>query len=164
MVSLPKLHLESEFQLFLGTQQTDRKKFADFPRIAARVWEAKHRNSERGVKKLRSELDEEKRLKSNLLRLRTKDEISREEFEGANAALREKIFGIEDKLRALELARTAVDSFVHFAELQVTDLAHVWQIASPLQRERVQNLLFERGFRLFAGNRLFEPLEVIAFQ
>jgi hypothetical protein len=53
-VSAPKANLESEFQSFLGRLQPDQEKVADFPKIAARVWEAKRGNSERELSKLRS--------------------------------------------------------------------------------------------------------------
>ena len=72
-------------------------------------------------------------------------EISKEEFEEANAAFRDKICKVEENIRSLASTSATANSFVRFAELQLTDLAHVWRIASPEQRERVQNLLFEGG-------------------
>lgn len=82
---------------------------------------------------------------SNLLQLRVKGEISREEFEEANDVYREKILEMEDRLRACASDRATADSFVRFAELQVMDMAKVWRMANPEQRERVQNLLFQGG-------------------
>jgi hypothetical protein len=72
-------------------------------------------------------------------------ELSKEEFEEANSTFRDKICEIEENLRALASTGATANSFVRFAELQLTDLAHIWRIANPEQRERVQNLLFEGG-------------------
>jgi site-specific DNA recombinase len=168
-VSALKANLESEFQSFLGRLRPDQEKVADFPKIAARVWESKRGNSERELKKLRSQSEEQKKLKSNLLTLRMEGEISKDEFEEANASSRDKINAIEEKLQALASTRATSDSFVRFAELQLTDMAHVWRIASPEQRTRVQNLLFgdgldyspESGFLNRSEASLFNALETV---
>ena len=60
-------------------------------------------------------------------------EISKEEFEEANAKFRDEIYVIEENLRALDSTRATSESFVPFAELQLTDMAHIWRIASPEQ-------------------------------
>jgi site-specific DNA recombinase len=171
-ISMPKANLESEFQVFLGRLRTDREKVADFPKIAARVWEAKRGDSEKESKKLRSQLEDQKKLKANLLNLRMEGEITREEFEEAKEALRQKIFDLEEKIQTLASTRATADSFVRFAELQLTDMAHVWRIASPEQRERVQNLLFQggldyspkSGFLNPSKSCLFSALETVDFQ
>jgi site-specific DNA recombinase len=170
-VSAPKANLESEFQMFLGRLRPDQKKVADFTKIATRVWDAKQGNSERELKSLRSQLEEEKKRKSKLLSLRTEGEISREEFEEANVTFREKICAIEEKIQAVDSTRATSASFVRFAELQLTDMAHVWRIASPEQRERVQNLLFQdgldyspkTGFLNRSESSLFNALETVDF-
>lgn len=171
-MSLPKFHLESEFQSFLGRLQANRETMADFSKIAARVWKAKHAGSEQQLKKFTSELEEQKKLKSNLLILRMKEDLSQEEFEEAKTALNDKINEIKAKLQILASSRVTADSFARFAELQLTDMAHVWRIASPEQRERVQNLLFEdgldyspeSGFLNRSNSSLFSVLEEVDFQ
>jgi site-specific DNA recombinase len=130
-VSVPKANLESEFQAFLGLLRADRGEVADFPKIAARIWDSKRGNSEQESKKVRSKLEEQKKLKNNLLNLRMGGEISKDEFEEANASFRDKIYAIEEKLRALATTRATSDSFVRFAELQLTDMAHVWRGRQP---------------------------------
>ena len=132
-VSIPKSHLESEFQSFIGRLRADREKVADFPKVAARVWKAKHASSEQQLKKLTSELQEQKKLRSNLLILRVKGDLSQEEFEEAKAVLSDKISEIEARQQTLASSRATADSFVRFAELQLVDMAHVWRIASPEQ-------------------------------
>ncbi len=171
-VSLPKAHLESEFQTFLGRLQVNKDKTADFPKIAAKVWEAKQGSAQRESKKLTTQLEEQKKLKSNLLNLRMEGEISKDEFEEANAAFRVKIHAIEERLQGAASTKAKADSFVRFAELQVMDMAHVWRIASPEQRERVQNLLFEggleysskSGFLNRSESSLFNALGTIDFR
>ena len=96
-------------------------------------------------------------------------EISKDEFEEANSKFRDDIYTIEEKLQALHSTRATSESFVRFAELQLTDMAHVWRIASPEQRERVQNLLFESGldysselgFLNRSESSLFNALETV---
>ncbi len=97
---------------------------------------------------------------------------TREEFEDAKAAVYGRIYEIEEKLRALDSNRARASSFVHFAELQLTNMATVWRIASPEQRERVQNLLFEggldyspeKGFLNRSKSSLFRVLETVDIQ
>jgi site-specific DNA recombinase len=171
-VSLPKTKLESSFLEFLGRLQPDREAVADFPKIAARVWETKQGSCEREAKKLTSYLEEQKERKNNLFNMRMDDEISREEFEDAKAAVQRRIYETEEKLRALDSNRVTAASFARFAELQLTDMANVWTIASPEQRERVQNLLFEggldyspeQGFLNRSKSSLFHVLEAVNIQ
>ncbi len=118
---------------------------AEFPKVAAKVWQSKLGASETALKKLTLQLEEQTREKSNLLELRTEREISAEEFQDANSEWKQKIFETEERIRTLTATRATRDSFVRFAELQLTDLANVWRIANPEQRERVQNLLFGDG-------------------
>jgi DNA invertase Pin-like site-specific DNA recombinase len=171
-VSAPKVHLESEFQAFLGQLRVDRDKVADFPKIARRAWDLKQGNSERELKQLTSQLEEKKRLKGSLLTLRMDGEISKEEFEETNSSFRDEICKIEESLRSLASTGATANSFVRFAELQLTDLAHIWRIANPEQRERVQNLLFEggldyspkSGFLNRSKSSLFNVLETVDLQ
>ncbi len=167
-VSTPKAALESTFLAFVGRLQPDREVVADFPKIAARVWEAKQGGSEREARSLKSQLVQKDR-KKKLLTMRIDGEISREEFEEANTAAQTAIYEIEEKRSALESTLATAESFVHFAELQLTDMAKVWSIASPEQRERVQNLLFEggldyspeKGFLNRSKSSLFHALETV---
>jgi hypothetical protein len=152
--------------------QPDREAVADFPKIAARVWETKRGSCEREAKKLTSSLGEQKERKNKLFNMRMDNEISREEFEDAKAAVQQRIYETEEKLRALDSNRVTAASFARFAELQLTDMANVWTIASPEQRERVQNLLFEggldyspeQGFLNRSKSSLFHVLEAVNIQ
>jgi hypothetical protein len=171
-VSTPKAALESTFLTFLGRLQPDRDLVADFPKIARRIWEAKQGGSEREARSLKSQLEAQKDRKNRLLTLRMDREICREDFEEATTVAQTVIYEIEEKLRALESNRATAESFVHFAELQLTDMAKVWRIANPEQRERVQNLLFEggldyspeTGFLNRSKSSLFSVLEALNIQ
>lgn len=90
--------------------------------------------------------------------MRTGGELSPEEFQQANADFAAKIFDLEEELRSLASRRTAAESFIKFAQLQLLDLAGAWKIAGPEERQRVQNLLFEDGSGLLSDGRSFEPV------
>jgi hypothetical protein len=77
-----------------GRLQAVKKEVSDFPKVAAQVREAKQGNAQRDTKRLKSQLEEQKKLKTSLLTVRTTAEISSEEFQEANAAFREKIYDI----------------------------------------------------------------------
>ena len=83
--------------------------------------------------------------KFELLKMRMRGELSRDEFEQANSDFTAEINVIEEQLRAVASRRDTADSFVRFVELQLMDTANAWRIAEPEQRQRVQNLLFEDG-------------------
>ena len=95
--------------------------------------------------RLLKRLEEQKKLKFQLLKMRMQGELSSEEFEQAKADLDDEMYGIEEQLRAVTSRRDSADSFVRFAELQLVDIANAWRIAEPEQRQRVQNLLFDGG-------------------
>jgi hypothetical protein len=125
--------------------RANRDTIAAFPKVAARVWQEKQGDSERESRKLTTRLEEQKKLKFELMKMRMRGELSREEFEQANADLASEIYVIEEQLRTVASRRDTADSFVRFAELQLMDIANAWRIAGPEQRQRVQNLLFEDG-------------------
>jgi site-specific DNA recombinase len=171
-IKVGKAELEFNFLEFLGRLQPDREAVADFPKIAARIWEAKRGGCEREAKKLTSNLEEHRERKNKLLNMRLDGELTSEEFDEAKAAVNRRIYEIEEKLRALDSNRVTAASFVRFAELQLTNMATVWRIASPEQRERVQNLLFEsgldyspeKGFLNRFKSSLFHALETVDVQ
>ena len=62
-------------------------------------------------------------LKFKLLKMRMQDELSREEFEQANANFEAEIDEIEEQMQVVALRREIAASFVRFAELQLADIA-----------------------------------------
>ena len=144
-VKLSSTQLEDEFLGLLGRLRANQNTIAAFPKIAARVWQEKQGDSERESQRLTMRLAEQKRLKFELLKMRMRGELSREEFEQANVDFAAEIYVIEEQQRAVASRRDTADSFVRFAELQLMDIANAWRIAGPDQKQRVQNLLFEGG-------------------
>ena len=140
-----------------------------FPKIAARVSEAKQGSSEREAKKLTTQLEEQKERKNNM---GMDGEFIREEFEDAKSAVHRRIYEIEEKLHALESSRVTASSLARFADLRLTNMATVWSIARPEQREWVPNLLFETGLDYSpekgllnrSKSSLFHVLEIIDIQ
>ncbi len=43
-----------------------------------------------------------------------------------------------------------MEAFLRFAELSLVDIAGTWKMATPENRQKVQNLLFEGGLHYFA--------------
>ena len=119
---------------FIRARTRDRpspETMADFPKVAAKVWEAKQGGSEREVKRLTARLEEQKRLKFELMKMRMRNELSLEDFEQAKADISVETYEIEEQLRAVTPDRATAVSFVRFAELQLVDIANVW--GSPHQ-------------------------------
>jgi hypothetical protein len=90
-----------------------------------------------GISQLTTRLEEQRRLKFELLTMRMRGELSRDEFEQANSDFTAEINVIEEQLRAVASRRDTADSLVRFAELQLVDIANAWRIAEPEQRQRV---------------------------
>jgi site-specific DNA recombinase len=144
-VSLPKAKLEAEFVQLLARLRATDQTAAEFPKIAARVWEQKQGGAAREARRITAQLGDYKTRKRELIMMRTGGELTREEFEQANAELGVKVFELEEQQRALASNAATVESFVSFARLQLMDISKAWQIAGPDQRQRVQNLLFAQG-------------------
>jgi hypothetical protein len=117
---------------------------ADFLKVAAKVWNSKQGDFEKRRIKLFSQLEECRTLKSKLLRSMLRGDVSQTEYEENNAQFAGEIAALEAELRVIESDAGKMDSFICFLNC-VMDLAHVWEIAHPEQRQRVQNLLFSDG-------------------
>jgi hypothetical protein len=61
-------------------------------------------------------------------------------------------------MRSAIQRRGTAESFVNFAELNLTDIAYIWTVASPEQKQKVQNLQFEDGLDYSNEKGYFEPL------
>jgi len=142
------------------------------PKIAAKAWEARQGSARTERIKLQVEVDAQKKKKGALLNLRMNQELTKEEFEEANATFRSEILKLEEKFSALDSMQASADAFLRFLELQATDLAKVWCIARPEQRTRVQNLLFgeglnysrNKGFSNRSKSFLYSALETVRFE
>jgi site-specific DNA recombinase len=140
-----KDEFESQFQVFLQQARPTDEVAAQLPSIAARVWETKQADLQHEAKILSGQLEEKEQEKIELVRMRSRKELSPDEFEMAKTACALEISNIKEEILRLEECGAASESFVRFAQLQITDLTHVWTVAKPEQRQLVQNLLFEGG-------------------
>ncbi len=144
-VKLSKDKLEGEFQDLLRRLRADPETVRDFPRLAVKVWKEKQGDAEREMQHLDSRLEELRKLKSRLVRMRLSGELREDEFEEEKANIEVEKYGVEEQLRVVASTQATADSFLRFAELHLVDMASLWRIADPQQRQRVQNLLFQGG-------------------
>jgi len=144
-VKLSKERLESEFVELLMRLSANPETMKDFSKVAVRVWKDKQGDAEREMATLELRLEGLRKLKSKLLRMRLEGELAAEEFEEEKANLEVERYQIEDQKRGIVSMQATADSFLRFAELHLADIANVWRIAGPEQRQRVQNLLFREG-------------------
>ena len=56
-----------------------------------------------------------------------------------------------------------MEAFIQFAELSLLDIAGTWQMASPENRQRVQNLLFEGGLHYSSENGILNRFNTSLF-
>jgi len=68
-----------------------------------------------------------------------------------------QITELERQLRELTEIGASTESFVAFAELQLSDLAALWQAANDDQRRRVQTILFNKGLAYSAKTKSLNP-------
>jgi len=144
-VKVSKAKLEGEFLELLGRLKPKPDVVADFRKVAAKVWGDRQGDSEREIRDLVTRLDDRTRLKSELLKMRARGELTLEEFEQAKAELAVETYQIEEQIQMVKSRQTTADAFGRFAEVQLTNIANVWDMAAPEQQQRVQNLLFEDG-------------------
>ena len=144
-MKVSKEQLEAEFISKLRTLRPKDDMLADFPKVAAKVWNSKQGDLEKQRIKLLGQLEEHRALKSELLKSKLRGEVSLADYEEHTAEFSQQIATIEGELRAIDSNGAKLESFIRFAELRLMDMAEVWEIASPDQRQRVQNLLFNGG-------------------
>jgi hypothetical protein len=130
---------------FLRRLRPSQDVLADLPTIAKKIWTDKHGNSERELRKLSQTLQAKKREKLGLVLMRSRGELSTEEFEEAKTASSLEISKIEMEVSRLDALKTSAEFFVRFASSQAIDLANVWELARPDLRQRLQDLLFGTG-------------------
>ena len=146
-VKLSGTQLEHEFLAFLNRLKPDAETVSSFPKIAAKVWAEKQGDSERELGRLNALLEDQRGIRSGLIKMRMRDEITLAEFDEAKADCAKEIARIESQMQEIKSRRADADSFVRFAELQLLDIGKAWQMAGPEQRQRVQNLLFGDGLQ-----------------
>jgi site-specific DNA recombinase len=148
---------EDQFTSLMNRLQPLPEITAEFSSIAAHVWDAQQRDTEKSAKKLAVRLEEQKRLKSELLRSKLRGEVCQSDYEEGNAEFSREIKEIEKQLRTVEAATAGRDGFVRFCELAIVDIPGVWRSANDDQRRRVRQILFSDGIFVDANRKLSNP-------
>ena len=116
-----------------------------FPAIAADVWARRRGDTGSTSRALATRLEEQKRLKAELLRAKLRGEVNQADYAEANAEFDNEIDSIAQELHAARAHRGTLDAFLRFAKLMLVDIAAAWQRADVEQRLSVQNFLFQGG-------------------
>jgi hypothetical protein len=136
---------------------------SEFPRIAAKVWEKAKGDSEKNARKTTLRLEEQKRLKSELLRAKLRGEVSQPDYKQANVEFSRELVSLERQLREIGAANTSTDAFMRFVELALADIPAMWERANDDQRRRVRHILFSDGLLLNSEHELSNPSKCSLF-
>ena len=147
--SIAKQEMEASFENLLGRLRPAPEVNAEFPKVAGEVWREQQGNAEKQKRKLSAALEEQKKLKSELLRAKLRGEVAQADYEQVNAEFTREIADIERGLREIDAAQADGEAFLRFAQLQLMDIGGAWRLANPEQRVRVRNLLFQNGLSYF---------------
>ncbi|HZS95875.1 MAG TPA: hypothetical protein VFA40_03780 [Terriglobales bacterium] len=131
--------------------------------IAEQVWDRRQGDADAAAKKFRNRLDEQRRLKSALLRAKLNGEISQADYALANTEFDYEIAVIEARLQNAQANHVTRAAFLRFANAMLLDVAGAWQRAGAEQKVRVQNLLFQNGLHYSQEYRKFEHLNPCLF-
>jgi DNA invertase Pin-like site-specific DNA recombinase len=156
--------LESEFVEHLRTLRPDPATVAQFPAIAAEVWSRRQGDRSTTTARLTAQLEDQKKLKAELLRAKLRGEVKQADYAQANSDFDVEIEGITEKLRAAQSQDATLDAFLTFAELMLLDVATAWQKADIEQRVRVQNLLFRAGVAYHENQKFLNTSKPTLFQ
>lgn len=167
---MSKSVLEAEFIDHLRTLRPDSATVTQFPAIAADVWARRQGDTGSTTRALATRLEEQKRLKAELLRAKLRGEVNQADYAEANAEFDNEIEGIAQEAHAVRAQRGTLDAFLRFAKLMLVDIATAWQRANVEQRLRVQNFLFQGGigytetekFLNTSNPTLFQQLKALA--
>jgi hypothetical protein len=163
-VKVSKFVLESEFVEHLQSLRPDAATVAQFPAIAADVWARRRGDTGGATRELTARLEEQKRLKAELLRARLRGEVNQADYAQANADFDDDIAGITQELHAVRSQRGTLDAFLRFAKLMLVDVAAAWQRADAEQRLRVQNFLFQGGVAYHRNQKFLNTTNPSLFQ
>lgn len=163
-VRVSKSVLESDFVRHLGTLRPDTATVTQFPAIAADVWSRRQGDSSLMVSELTARLEEQKKLKAELLRARLRGEVSQADYAQANVDFDHETEGVAQQIHALRLRRGTLDAFLAFSKLMLVDVAAAWQRADAEQRLRVQNFLFRDGVAYHQEQKFLNTTNPTLFQ
>ncbi len=144
-VKLKGEQLEADFLALLQRLRPYADEVQNLPKMTAKVWAAEHGNAEKEVRRLKARIEEQKRRKRKLLDSMLDGTISHETYAEANEEYCSEIEATERELQSITPQQSTQDAFLRFAKIHLMDVAGAWRLATPEQRHRVQNLLFEDG-------------------
>ncbi len=156
--------LESEFVEYLGNLRPDAATVTQFPAIAAEVWARRQGDSSMTTKELTARLEEQKKLKAELLRARLRGEVSQADYAQANVDFDDEIEVVTQQIHALRSQRGTLDDFLRFSKLMLVDVSAAWQQADAEQRLRVQNFLFRDGVAYHQQQKFLNTTNPTLFQ
>lgn len=163
-VKVSKSVLESDFVEHLRTLRPDAATVAQFPAIAADVWTRRQGDAGAANKQLTARLEEQRKLKAELLRAKLRGEVTQADYAQANADFDNEIEGITHELQALRSQRGTLDAFLRFTKLMLVDVAAAWQCAETEQKLRVQNFLFRPGISYHQNQKFLNTPNPTLFQ
>lgn len=137
--------LEKAFRHLLNKLKPRPEVVAQFPKIAARVWSQRQEQYEKQRRSLTKQLDAQRRLRDALMDRLLNGKLTETDYQQHAPRYDAEISRLETDLRALDDSKANLESFVRFAELALLNMPQVWDAASPEQKVRVRNLLFEDG-------------------
>src|SRR5215469_1332032 len=155
--------LEDLFLDHLRRLRPEERTVSEFPRIAEQVWAEVQGNAKETAKKISAQLEDRKRLKSELLRAKLRGEVSQADYVQANAELDSEIVSLEQSLNATYTDDIEKEAFLRFGKAMLLDVATAWHIAEPEQEIGVQNLLFQTGLRYSQESGDFKHLNPCLF-
>src|SRR6185312_4071175 len=162
-VKVAKADLEAAFLEHMRSLKPKSKTAEHLPKIFAKVWAEIEGDSAATAKKLTKRLEEQKRMKSELLKSKLRGEVTQADYAAANAEFTAEIASIEEQMQASQSNSVSADGFVTFGKLVSADIASVWERADAEDRVGVQNLLFGGQIRYSAETGNFEHLNSSLF-
>jgi hypothetical protein len=116
------------------------------------------------IKELDVRLNEQKKLKTELLRAKLRGEVSQADYVQANADFDAEIQGIAQQIFTLRSQRGTLDAFLGFSKLMLVDISAAWQRAQAEQRLRVQTFLFRDGVAYHQDQKFLNTNNPTLFQ
>lgn len=163
-VKVSKFVLESAFVEHLRTLRPDAATAAQFPAIAADVWSRRQGDRSATTGQLTAQLEEQKKLKAELLRAKLRGEVNQADYAQGNSDFDSDIEGITEELHAVRSQGATLEAFLSFAKLMLVDVAAAWQQADIDQRVRVQNFLFQAGVAYHEDQKFLNTSKPTLFQ
>lgn len=155
--------LENQVMAMMGMLEPRPEIAAEFSAVVPRVWDSQQGDCEKRANKLTARLEEQKQLKSELLRAKLRDEVCQSDDEEGNTEFSREIREIERQLRTFDAATADRNGFLRFCELAIADIPSVWRVANEDQRRRVLNLLLPNGILVGADRKISNPQKCSLF-